>query len=187
MDQTEKRQLDNFLIREGLSGLQDPDLIQQLANLVSNYPGDLSAKHRFFEDLINQCEAVNRYEMYQAMAPKLSFRAYTLAQYESSIRQRASELISQRRMRVEGQEPAPLEVGGQKYEEVAESESTACVVTLKCHKCHEKTAYVEATPVAAMTMARADGWIREKGVNKELCPKCVALLPTEDRSYAQVQ
>lgn len=186
MDQAEKRQLENMLLREGLAGLDDPELIQQMANLVSNFPGDLSAKHRFFEDLLNQCEASNRYEMYQAMAPKLGFRAFSLAQYESSIRQRASELISQRRMRVEGEEPAPIDVKGKKFEEVLESESTAALLTLTCHKCKEKSQYLAETPVSAMVMARADGWVREKGINKEICPKCVPLVAEKGKRYAQV-
>lgn len=172
MDQTEKRELDNFLLREGLAGLSDPELIEQLANLVSNYPGDLSAKHRFLEDLINQVDADKRYEMYHAIAPKLNFRAFTLGQYESSIRQRASELISQRRMRVEGDAPRPMEVQGKKYEEVLQSESTAALLTLTCHKCRHKSQYLAETPVTAMIAARKDGWVRDKATNREVCPEC---------------
>ena len=169
MEANEKRLLENFLIREGLAGLSDPDLIQQLANLVTNFPGD---RHRFLEDLINQCDADKRTEMYGAIAPKLGFAALPLSDYEVRIRNRASELVSQRRMRVEGEAPRPIEVAGEKYEAVSEAEATACMVTVTCYKCPKKKQYISDTPAGCMIMARKDGWVRDKGVNKEICKQC---------------
>jgi len=169
VDDREKRQLENALLREGLAGLSDPDLIQQLANLVSNWNGD---RHRFLEDLINQCDADKRYEMYHAIAPKLRFKALTLSAYESNISMRASGLVSQGRMRVEGANPDPIEIRGEKFERVPEQLGTAALATLKCHKCNHTEQYLSDTPAGAMIMARKDGWVREKGVNKEVCRVC---------------
>src|ERR1035438_1580615 len=108
MDQKEKRQLDNMLLREGLANLGDPELIEQLANLISNWPGD---KHDFMRDLLNQCDVDKRYEMYNAIVPKLGFKALSLPQYESQIALKAGAMVSQGRMRVEGDAPKPIQVG----------------------------------------------------------------------------
>ena len=156
MDDREKRQLENMLLREGLAGLSDPDLIQQLANLVSNWQGD---RHEFLQDLINQCDADKRHEMYQAIVPKLRFKALPLSTYESRIAMRASEMVSHGKMRVEGRRPMPLEV-------------MAAIATLTCYQCKKMEQYASDTPAGAMIMARKYGWVREKGVNKEVCRAC---------------
>lgn len=169
MDQTEKRKLDNQLMTMGLAGVSDPELLQQLGILISVYPGD---KHRFFEDLLGQCDSDKRYEMYEAMAPKLQFRPLSLADYEARIRNRASEMVSQRRMRVEGRAPYPIEVEieGRKFALVNPEDADQALATLKC-KCGKVSKYLADTPAGAMIKARKDGWIRPTG--KEICPECV--------------
>ena len=170
MDADQKRQLENEVVKMGLAGLHDPDLIQLLANLVSTWPGD---KHRFLEDLINQCDADKRYEMYHAITPKLKFTALPLSTYEARIAERAGAMVAARRMRVEGRRPDPIEIGGEKFETVPESESTAAIATLKCG-CGEKQYFLSTTPAGTMIMARKKGWVRDPGTNKEVCPDCMS-------------
>jgi hypothetical protein len=169
VDQDQKRKLDNQLMVMGLSGLNDPAFLDQFAVLISTYFGD---KHRFFEDLLGQCDADKRAEMYQAIAPRLLFKALPLSDYEVRIKNRVSELFSQRRIRQEGQAPSPIqvEVEGQKFALVMPSEADAAVATLKC-KCGRTSRYLADTPAGAMIAARKDGWIRPQG--KEICPDCV--------------
>jgi hypothetical protein len=164
-----KRELENFLIREGLAGLTSPELIDQLANLVSIWPGN---RHEYLQDLINQCDADKRREMYEAIAPKLRFKPFPLSTYEARIRSKASEMVSQGRMRVEGQSPSPIDIGGDKFEHVAEEDATHAVLTLKC-MCGRIAKFLALTPVQAMIKAREAGWVRDKGTNKEVCKKCV--------------
>lgn len=166
MDQDEKRKLDNMLISMGLGSLQDPRLMQRLADLISEWPGD---KDEFFQDLLGECDAAKRSEMYNAMAPKLRFKPRSLVEYETSIQMRASEMVSQRRMRVEGSAPLPAYIGERKPEEAAKA-------TLICHRCKRKLTYKAETPVSAIIKARKAGWVRTIALDQETCPSCMKKL-----------
>lgn len=170
MNQKEKRELENALIVAGLPGLSDPDLIQQMANLVSAWPGD---KHEYMRDLLSECDAEQRYEMYQAIAPRLhGFKALSFSQYEAQIMLKAGAMVSHRLLRVEGARPEPIIVGGEKYVAVPQREASHAVATVRCHHCLKDDRFIADTPVAAMLEARKAGWTREPGVNKECCPEC---------------
>ena len=169
MDQDEKRHLENQLMTMELSGLNDPALMDQLGMLISMFPGD---RHQFFEDLLGQCDADKRYEAYHAMAPRLQFQPLSLSDYEARIRNRASEMVSQRRMRVEGRAPHPIEVDGHKFEQVPEKFSDAAMATMKCHLCQKVSRYLSDTPAGAMIAGWKDGWVRDKATNKEVCRGC---------------
>lgn len=174
MDAKAKRKLENELIVMGLSGLTDPELIQELANLVSAWPGD---KHEYMRDLLNECEPEKRYEMYHAIAPRLrGFKALSLPQYEAQIALKAGAMVSQGRMRVEGERPKPIEIGGTRLAVVSEAEASHAVATVRCHRCQKADRFLGDTPVDAMTNARKAGWTREAGVNKEICPECTVAL-----------
>lgn len=178
MDQREKRQLENQLLVMGLKGLNDPDLIQQLAELISAWPGD---KHDFLRDLLNECDPDKRYEMYHAIAPKLKFKPLSLPQYEAQIAEKAGAMVSQRRMRVEGDRPKPIEVGDKLAEITAKELANAALASLTCHRCGRFEKYLGETPVSAMLEARKAGWIREPGINKECCAQCAAQLAAAEQ------
>ena len=80
-------------------------------------------------------------------------------------------MVSQRKMRVEGQRPRPLTIGGKKYEVTDEVNGECCVVTLKC-KCKKATRLICDTPAGGMIQARKLGWVRNPVDNHEMCPKC---------------
>lgn len=181
MNQKEKRKIENMLLVEGLAPLTDPDLIEQMAHLVSNWPGD---KHDYMRDLLSECDADKRSEMYSAIAPKLRFRALSLSQYEAQIALKAGEMVSQGRMQVVGDRPKPIVIGEEKFVAVPKQHATNAIATVRCHRCPKSDQFVEKTPAAAMIAARKAGWTREAGVNKECCPECsvalaAALEPTE--------
>jgi hypothetical protein len=169
MDPKDKRKLENELMVMGLAGLNDPDLIQQLADLVSDWPGD---KHDYFADLLNECDPDKRYEMYESFRPKLTFRPLSFSQYEAQIALKAGAMVSQGRMRVEGQAPKAIEIGGTKLRVVPKHQATGAVATVKCHRCPKVDKFLADSPAGAMIEARKAGWTREKGVNKETCPEC---------------
>ncbi len=171
MDAKARRKLENELVVMGLKPVNDPELLQQLADLVSSWPGD---KHEYMRDLINECEPAERYEMYHALAPRLKFKALSLEQYEAQIALKAGAMISQGRMKVEGRPREAIEIGGHRIPVVSKSQATGAVATVCCHRCGKKDQFIDDTPVAAMTAARRAGWIREPGVNKECCPECAA-------------
>lgn len=178
MNQKDKRKLENELMVMGLAGLNDPDLIQQLADLVSAWPGD---KHEYMRDLLNECEPEKRYEMLQAIGPKLrGFKALSLSQYEAQIALKAGAMVSQGRMRVEGSRPDPIVIGGERFVAVPQQHATDAIATVRCHLCPKTDQFLEKTPVAAMIAARKAGWTRDKALNKETCPECTAAAAAEE-------
>jgi hypothetical protein len=177
MDAKEKRKLENQLLAEGLAPLHDPELIQQLANLVTNWPGD---KHDFLRDLINECDADKRSDMYNAIVPKLGFKALALAQYEAQIALKAGEMVSQGRMRVEGVAPKPIEIGGKKLRVVGQADASGAVARVQCYACGKVERFLADTPAGAMIGARKAGWVRDKAYNKETCADCAAQTASEE-------
>lgn len=178
MDQTEKRKLENALLTEGLAKLDSPELIEQMANLVNNWPGD---RHEFLMGLINECDDRDRSEMYNAIRPHLKFKPLPLDTYVAHIAERAGALVSQRSMRVEGSRPAPIQVGKDAYVQVPRALSDKAVVTLRCYKCPKQERFVSSTPAGAMIEGRKAGWIRVAGVNKECCAECAANLVASEQ------
>jgi hypothetical protein len=73
MNATEKRQLDNELMRMGLGKLNDPNLILQIAMLCQG--------HEHLMEMIQACDVDKRTEMYEAMRSHLRFEALPLDQY----------------------------------------------------------------------------------------------------------
>lgn len=178
MDQASKRKLENELLTMGLAGLDSPELIQQMAELVNRWPGD---KHEYLTDLINECDPENRAEMYNAIRPHLKFKPMALDQYVARIAERAGAAVSKRQMRVEGSAPRPIQVGNASYVPVPKALSNRAVATVRCHRCPKVEKFVDDTPAGAMLLARKAGWIREKGVNKECCADCAAKLEASEQ------
>lgn len=173
MDQHDKRKMDNMLLALGLPKLTDPDLLQRMADLVSDFPGD---KHTFLRDLINECDAKDRREMYDSLTPRLRFKALPLEQYELQIAEKAGNMVSKRWMRVEGERPKPIQVGNSTFVPVPKALADAAVATVRCHRCMKLEKFVDETPAGAMIKARKAGWQREPGVNNECCAECAAKL-----------
>lgn len=173
MNQNDKRKLDNELMVMGLAGLEDPQLITQMAYLVSSWPGD---KHDFLRDLLNECEPEQRYEMFHAIAPKLSFKTLSFSWYEAQIGLRAAEMVSQGRLLVTGDAPKPTEIGGQKVDISSLKDANCGWAILRCHWCGKQGEYLADTPIGAMVAARKAGWVQVQGVGevKQACPLCIA-------------
>jgi hypothetical protein len=170
MNSKQKRQLENELLVMGLARLDDPELIQQLAELVSNWPGD---KHDFLRDLLNECDADKRYEMYHAIAPKLRFKPLLLTQYEDQIAEKAGAMVSQGRMRVEGSAPKPVEINGHQLHITDQAHADCGWAVVCCHVCGKREKFLGETPVDAMTKARKTGWVRNVDLSEETCPECL--------------
>jgi hypothetical protein len=110
--------------------------------------------------------------MYEALAPRLRFKALSLPQYEAQIALKAGEMVSQGRMRVEGSAPRAIEIGGHKLAVTTKEDASGAVATVRCHRCNKLEKFLSETPAGAMIEARKAGWTREKGVNKETCIEC---------------
>src|SRR5206468_8653151 len=84
--------LENELTVMGLPGLDDPALVQVIADTVNGYPFP-AERTDFFCDLLNECEGARRREMYEAMRPRLSFDVPSLDACEARIAAKAERMI----------------------------------------------------------------------------------------------
>lgn len=159
MTAAEQRKLENQLIVMGLKGLNDPELVPQLARLVPD--------HKFLTSLINECAQEKRSEMFEAIRPHLKFKAYPLDWYINQLKMRAQ--IAESR-------DNPIVCGNKTLRQVAQQEATGCVVELRCWKCRKTQTFYGSTPVCAMIDARKVGWVRDIARNHEACPKHAKVL-----------
>lgn len=171
MNHKERRQLENVLLVAGLARLNDPELIQQLADLVSDWHGD---KHQFLQDLINECDPDQRYDMYSAIAPKLRFKALPLTTIECRIAEQAGAMVSRRQMRVEGSAPRPIQIGDHQIEITAQQGNCGWAA-VRCHQCGKVEKFLSDTPLGAMIEARKAGWQRDIKADGEICHECRAV------------
>lgn len=151
-----------------------------------NRQGEFITRHKFLRDLLAECDQKNRSEMYSALVPHLNFKALPLADYESMMRERVSALVSKGAMKVEGQAPKPIDVGGKKYAEAPASLATHALAKLHCWTCPKKKNFLAETPVAAMIDARKAGWQRMPTADgpKETCPGCVKKILASVKHHA---
>lgn len=155
MNQAEKRKLDTQLMVMGLKRLNDPELVPQMARLIKD--------HDFFMGLLNECDQEKRYEMYHAITPHLSFEAWPLETYIAKLKERAAAIESWSK---------PITVGEDQFQQVTPDQATGVVIDMTCYKCPRTASFYGETPLSAVILARQDGWVRERGTNKEVCPKC---------------
>ena len=117
-------------------------------------------------------EPDKRYEMYHAIAPKLRFKALSLPQYEAQIALKAGAMVSQGRMRVEGDRPRPIEIGGHKVQITAQEKANCGWAVVRCHVCDKVEKFLADTPVGAVIEARKAGWMKDPRADKEICAEC---------------
>jgi len=155
VNEHERRKLETSLIRSGFSGLNDPDLVPELAKLIAN--------HEILRALLNDCSRMERYAMLEAVRPHLPFKALTVEDYESKTAEKFEEYESERNRIIRGD---------QEFERVAKELASHVLIKLQCSKCPRSAEFMGETPLGAVILARQDGWVRERGTNKEVCPKC---------------
>lgn len=163
MDAAEKRQLENELTVMGLPGLDSPELVQAMADVVNAYPFP-DERVGWFCDLLNECEGARRREMYEAMRPRLHFAVPSLTGCEEIIAAKAERMIRPRGM------PAVAK----KYE------LPQCSVQMECGGCGKTQVFEEFTSAGCVNVAHKAGWGRGPEVGKCYCPECrLATMPVK--------
>jgi hypothetical protein len=161
VNQDEKRNLENELTVMGLPGLDSPELIQAMADIVNGYPVP-SERADFFCEMLNECEGARRREMYEAMRPRLSFDVPSLDTCEARIAAKAERMIRPKMM------PGFVPFGGV-LEVVAE---------LTCGGCGAVDKFSGSTRADAIGEARKAGWGRGPIPGREFCASCrLAAMP----------
>ena len=192
MNADERRNLETEVMKAGLAGLAElpggvNDFIQIIAKIVNNWQtspnrqGEWIDQHKFLRDLLGECDSADRGAMYSAIVPHLTFKALPLASYEAMMTERMSRLVSKGAARQEGQAPAPVQVGDEKYVEAPAAVATHAIAKVRC-QCGKKKVFLADTPVGAMIAARKAGWQRIAG--RETCPHCSKKLLVDKRRVA---
>lgn len=163
VNQGEKRQLENELTVMGLPGLDDPALVQAMADVVNGYPLP-GERVEFFCEMLNECDGARRTEMYEAMRPRLSFDVPSLDACEARIAARAERMIRPKGL------PGRSEV--LPLDEV--------FVDITCRGCAKVQEFVGLTLADAMGNARSAGYGRGPEPGYEFCPECrLAAMPAK--------
>jgi hypothetical protein len=180
MNDEQKRKLENQLVVMGLSQLNDPELIIEMAKLINAHPG-FTNSHSFFLGFINGCEQEKRTEMYNALRPYLKFDVWPLEKYVAKLKEHASNVASYYDPVQLSDEP--VKFGGKEFRQVKPGEADACILTLTCYKCTKTEDFMGLTPVEAVTVARSVGWVRDLEMQKEICPDCPAVRLDERKPW----
>lgn len=170
MNDIERRKLENQLIQVGFKGINDPELIPELAKLIPN--------HEVLRALLNECSILERNKMLQAISPYLSFEAHTVDWYEARTAEQFEQYEETRRRII---------VGDKEFEKTCKELASHVVITLKCSKCPAEKNYAGDSALGAVILARQDGWARERATNKEVCPKCECADRSKRRKCAGCQ
>lgn len=155
MNADEKRQLENELTVMGLPSLDDPALVQVMADIVNGYPIP-GERIEFFCEMLNECEGAQRREMYEALRPRLAFEVPSLDACEARIAARAERMIRPKGLPAAQKEEEPLEL----------------TIEILCGGCRKLESYAGRTVADAMSKARKDGWGRGPVRGLEYCAEC---------------
>lgn len=155
MNPDEKRKLENELTVMGLPGLDDPALIQVMADVVNGYPIP-GERAEFFCELLNECEGARRREMYEALRPRLSFDVPSLDACEVRIAARAERMIRPKGLPGVKTQELPLELS----------------IEITCGSCLKVEDFKGRSIADAMVAARRAGWGRGPERAKEYCAEC---------------
>jgi hypothetical protein len=175
MNAEEKRKIENQLMVMGLRQLSDPEMVIQMARIINAHPG-YTDPHAFYMGLLGECDPQQRNDMYEALRPHLKFAPWPLDRYEALLAEPTAHVQSSER---------PVLINGKEYAEVPAADSEWCFLTLTCHKCTRSEEFGGFTLVAAMQVARTDGWVRDVLKQKEVCPKCSGIGPTRNERQSR--
>lgn len=154
MNQDDKRRLENQLLTMGLPALKDPALIQCMADMVNAFP-IITERVDFFCDLLNECDADKRGQMYNAMKPYLHFEVPSFPECETKITYKAERMVERTRLQ---------------KQKVVEAEDKT--LHLECFGCKKTTAFSGMTTADAMLQAKKSGWGRGPVPGHEFCAEC---------------
>lgn len=162
MNQDDKRQKENDAMVDGLRWAATPEQLDYFAHNLNTIHIFNIDPHDVLMDALNLCDKEMRPAMYEAIRPRLKFKALSLGTYEARIAEKAGAAVTRGHMRVEGSRPAPIQIG----------ELETASATLRCHVCEVRERFEGETPVAALTNARKAGWAKTPHMDEETCPNC---------------
>lgn len=170
----ERKDVDRYLRRHGLGGLDDPKLAVQLAFLVQD--------HDQFRSMLMVLDPQRRHDMYEALAPNLRFDAKPLDVYvaEAAANFAAAESREHGAIKVSGDETTA--------EEAIRDARAQGWLELTCVKCTRTECFPGVSRLEAIELARRAGWVYQRMVTQkqgkeivkevEICPHC----PTSARA-----
>lgn len=148
---------DRALKKRGFGGLNDPDLVKQIAFCVSG--------HDHLRQILCAVEPDKRTMAYEQMRPYLRFEAKALDVYMAEAADLGARKESQQ---------TPLEIAAEKA--IARNMADASkkgVIHLRCSRCTREAAYPGKNAKEATKWAYTDGWMIRR--DQAICPACAKL------------
>ena len=167
---SERKKINSFLGRAGLAQLDEPAaLVGQLATVIQD--------HDHVRRLLERCEPEQRYGMYEALAPRLRFKAKTLGDY---LIENAQEAEARQWPTVAPDGTLlpykPVEVESLEYvaEQAIKADMAKERLWLVCKKCTKEAVFFGERRVDCIKEARSVGWTYQEidGTGREICPNC---------------
>jgi len=147
------KRMNAYLGKHGFSPLTDPNVIPQLALMISD--------HERFRKLLVTVEPDKRLEAYEALRPHLRFEAKPLDVYVAE----AADIAAR------SQEQSPLEMLAQDAIRRNQRDLEARgVFTLVCERCTKEAHFRAKNRYQGAEDAKQLGWVKDSG--KIYCPEC---------------
>jgi len=160
---SDQQKVNRALKTRGLGGLDDPNLMKQLAFLVRD--------HAHFRKILVLLEPRKRYECYTALTPYLRFKAKPLDDYILE----AKEIAGREHQKAAYEAQSELEILAQDAIRKAQAiEDGKGLLKLTCRTCDRSEGFTGKTADEAYAAARIDGWRMIGHPNRKqfLCPRC---------------
>jgi cytochrome c5 len=152
---SDQKKVDRALKTRGLGGLDDPNILKQLAFLVRD--------HAHFRKMLIVLEPRKRYECYTALSPYLRFKAKPLDDYIIE----AKELAGREHQKAAYEATPELDLIAQDAIRKAQAaEEGKGLLKLTCRTCDRSEGFTGKTADEAYAAARLDGWRKiSQGIN----------------------
>jgi hypothetical protein len=165
-----RAKMNDFLAKKGLGGLDDPNLFHQMAFLIRD--------HEHFRGILMLVPPQDRYTAYTALAPKLTFKAKPLDDYEAEAKYEAERkqlpVIDSRTGELrEFKAPDINELATKAIKDAEKAETAKGNLRLTCSKCTAYGTFPAKNRVQAYFDAKVLGWMVEG--ETAICPKCPAI------------
>ena len=161
----ERQKVNDTLKRCGFGGLEDPTILDQLAFVIHG--------HDHFRGILMSVTEQERHIAYQALAPRVRFKAKPLEEYERETKLKAER----EQWDIYDGTPFPKpfkpasDLASMAEKAIQDSEAKG-TLTLVCKRCTREQVYPAKNKEDGWHDAQLDGW-RQTKFEETICPSCM--------------
>lgn len=160
---SDQKKIDRALKTRGLGGLDDPNLMKQLAFLVRN--------HEHYSKLLVHLDPVKRKECYDATSPYLRFKPKPLEDYVRAGAERFERESQKHAYITQSEIDIMAQDAIRKQQAIDQNKG---LLKIYCETCPREEGFIGTTAKDAYAAARLDGWRKVIKLQRDyfLCPQC---------------